>query len=258
MNQLNFFEIKEQPDVFADACIRNEAGHLMMLSVYGRDSGVSSLLARMQLGERDGGLSQITLRPSFDGHGLPYQDQALNTQRPSHSVYVGNPDRLTKQSGRLPEGLYHNMTHTFIFDPALQEVDKANQTAWVVFNKSDQRIATGATDADVFHQFLKPMIWQRICQLSNVPLLEHWMDTVLKHLSAENIVWMSKTKFFKPLGLIEAIHIKLDEQFPELISTLVKEFKLTDYPTEADDAQDVPFKEVHPDAPPQETLAIAS
>ena len=41
------FKLRELSDLFADACVRDEAGQLMFLSLYGRDTAIQQLLARL-------------------------------------------------------------------------------------------------------------------------------------------------------------------------------------------------------------------
>ncbi len=99
------YRIKEMSDVFVDACIRTETGELMFLSCYGRDTAIQQFLAAFSLGPQEGGLLQFTL---------------LDNPPKAHLVRIGAHERLTKLTGRLPKAnLFGNLTHTWIYDPAL-------------------------------------------------------------------------------------------------------------------------------------------
>ena len=78
------FKLKELSDLYADACVRDESGQLMFLSLYGRDTAIQQLLAAFTLKVTEGGLSAFHLQ---DPEGQ------------AHVVYVGNAERLEKFTG---------------------------------------------------------------------------------------------------------------------------------------------------------------
>jgi hypothetical protein len=43
LEETMLFKIKEVSDLMVDACLRNEAGELMFLSIYGRDTGLQAV-----------------------------------------------------------------------------------------------------------------------------------------------------------------------------------------------------------------------
>ena len=208
--------IQQVSDVHVDACVRNEAGQLMFLSAFGRDTAIKELMARMELGTGDNhSLSELTLKGTCDHAGE------------SHAVMVGDPKRLDKHTGRLPKRkLFGNMTHVWIYDPAIREPDKGSRTAWLI-----DRVITDGTESSSLD--IRQRIWATIGQLASIPLLPHWRDTVLKAVWRDMVFEMGKTtseeynpRFSKPLGGMQAFRIALTEEFPNVVSSLIKSGQL--------------------------------
>lgn len=44
------YRIERCTDTFVDACLRDEAGRLLLMSVFGRDTAIKELQARIHLG----------------------------------------------------------------------------------------------------------------------------------------------------------------------------------------------------------------
>jgi len=231
------YTIKESPDLFVDACIRNESGQIMLLSVYGRDTATTGLLGRMQIGGREGGLEEISLLQEADIiYDLHSGEPIGKVPYERHTAYVGDPRRLQKFTGRLPQGIYHNLAHMWIYDPALQQPNKAAQLGWVIDKLTEPaaRADGEASDPDarqaamaVDQERIRARIWQTVIQLSSVPLLPHWREPVLKAVWSEMVVDMSASSFCKPLGGMAAIQVHLTDDFADTISVMVKEGKLT-------------------------------
>ena len=112
------FKLRELSDLYADACVRDESGQLMFLSLYGRDTAIQQLLAAFTLKVREGGLNSFHLQDP-DGQ--------------AQVVHVGNADRLEKFTGKLPrDNLFGNLVHVWLYDPALIRPDRSNRVAWVL------------------------------------------------------------------------------------------------------------------------------
>lgn len=210
------YQIQQVSDVHVDACVRNEAGQLMFLSAFGRDTAVKELMARMELSGSDNhSLAELTLKGTCDHAGE------------SHAVIVGDPKRLDKHTGRLPKRkLFGNMTHVWIYDPAIREPDKGSRTAWLI-----DRVISDATEPSTFD--IRERIWATIGQLASIPLLPHWRDTLLKAVWRDMVFEMGKTtseeynpRFSNPLGGMQAFRIALTEEFPNVVSSLIKSGQL--------------------------------
>ncbi len=57
-------------DVYADAYLADDSGRLLFLSVWGRDTALQELLARLQLPRSDNGIREFTL--SHEGFKLKF------------------------------------------------------------------------------------------------------------------------------------------------------------------------------------------
>lgn len=193
------FKLRELSDLFADACVRDEAGQLMFLSLYGRDTAVQQLLAAFTLKVHEGGLDSFHL-----------QDSAGE----SHLVHVGNADRLEKFTGKLPrDNLFGNLVHLWLYDPILTRPDRSNRVAWVLVD--------GDGDSSGQEEAIWDRVWGLYKLLSPVPLLDTWQQAVLARTMDEVVTLMGETPY-PPLGRIDAARVSLPDHFPEIVSGMVK------------------------------------
>lgn len=194
------YRIKERSDLFVDACVRNEAAQLLFLSVFGRDTSIQQLLASFTLGAKEGGLTHFKLQSS----GI---DDEL--------VLVGDGCRLEKLTGRLPrQNLFGNLSHAWIYDPALVVPDRANRIVWRVFGEQRDR------HCHEQQQRFAADLWATLRQLMPVPLLEHWREPVLRE-AAEHVAWFEEFGP-APLGRVTGYKLALPEAFITQISALVR------------------------------------
>ena len=202
------YEILKCADVYADACVRNEAGQLMFLSVFGRDTATRELMARIQLATGQDSLRELQLR----GHG-PHAGEI-------HTVYVSDPKELDKVTGRLPKCLYGELTHVWIFHPSVQAVDKGAKRAWIIEH-----------GADLDRQQLRQRVWQTVCELADIPLLAHWQTPVLDAIWADMVFEMGLrhpgdghvgARFCRPIGPVQACQVRLTEDFAQRVSVLIR------------------------------------
>lgn len=201
------YRIKELSDLFADACVRNEAGQLLFLSVFGRDTGIQQLLASIALGAKEGGLMQFKLQAPSE---------------PDELVLIGDAGRLEKLTGRLPrQNLFGNLTHAWIFDPATVIPDRANRIVWRIFG--ERREAGSPAQRERFTAEL----WKTLTQLMPVPLLDHWREPVLREAS-RHVTWLEQLAS-GPIGQVTGYKLELPQAFLETISALVRggELKLS-------------------------------
>ena len=214
------FQIQHCSDVFVDACVRNEAGALVFISVYGRDTAVKELIARIQMGTKSmAGLPELKLKGFGEHSGQ------------QHTVFIANPRDLDKLSGRLPKCLYGNLTHMWIFDPAIRSPNKGAGQAWLI--EPLKRDASGkllAIDSDCMAE----RIWQAVCQLASIPLLPHWREPVLVAIWEDMVTELGRTdrrdfnpRFSEPLGDVVAFRVNLTDTFSARVSGLIRERILT-------------------------------
>jgi hypothetical protein len=179
-----------------DACAADHLGQLLFVSVFGRDTSVQQLMARLHQPTSQGGVETLTL---IEAHN----------PKPKLKVLVGDAKRLEKTAGRMPKtGLLGNLVHTWIFDPKLLETDHATRCAWIFEYRKDK-------------DGLREEAWQLIKDLSPVPLLEDWRDQVLVHIeSGGHFKWPPS------VGVITAIRLELPEDFAQWVSESVREWRL--------------------------------
>jgi hypothetical protein len=193
------FKLEELSDLYADACVRDETGRLMFLSLYGRDTAIQQLLAAFTLKVTDGGLDAFHLQH-------PAGEPQL--------VHVGDADRLEKFTGKLPrDNLFGNLVHLWLYDPALIRPDRSNRVAWVLVD--------GVDDPSDQTEAIWSRVWGLYKLLSPVPLLDTWKQAVLSRTGDEVVTLMGETPY-PPLGRIAGARVRLPDHFPEIVSGMVK------------------------------------
>ncbi|MGM9489621.1 hypothetical protein [Ideonella sp. YS5] len=193
------FILEQQSDVFVDALVSDHRAQVLFLSVYGRDTSIQQLMARLHLRKVQGGVDDLTLL-----------DAATRTV--AMRILVGDPARLDKLTGRLPRtGLLGNLLHAWIFDPAVLKLDPANGSGWLLEHQpghmsQGHRAVREAAQA-----------WRMVKELSPVPLLDHWMLPVLAHLQ-------SMQALIRPAsaGPVSALRIELPQDFTAWVSDQVR------------------------------------
>lgn len=196
------YSLDEFPDVYADACLRDSQGTLMFLSVYGRDGVLMQMLSALELGVSGGGVSHIHL---------------VNQEGDRHLASVGDAKRLAKHAARLPrQNLFGQLNQVWIYDKALQTLDRANRIGYVM---SRQAADANAAADDV---------WQLIKTLSPVALQEHWRDELIAWCRDRDALQMvGDSHLYQPLGAICAWRVSLTDHFVSHISQAVREQRLT-------------------------------
>nr|MBP7655526.1 hypothetical protein [Pseudoxanthomonas sp.] len=109
------YRIDECSDVMADACVGDDQGNLIFLSIWARDTAVQQFLARLTLGRDEQGLDQF---------------HVITDQGGSVPVFVSNVDRLEKRMTRAyRRTLFGSLSNVWLFDRRCVKPDKANASA---------------------------------------------------------------------------------------------------------------------------------
>lgn len=180
--------ISESSEIFVDGCFTNEAGQLLMMSLYGRNGMVQNLMSRMQVPVSQGGLSSLTLQAGPAG---------------SFRVLIPGADRLAKHSARMPKThLVGELCQAWIYDEVLLKPDQANGSAYLVFpvEHSDQQVMDYA--------------WAMTRVLSPLPLREHWKSAVI---GSEAV----RLTDLPSVGCIKAVKVQLATSFEDQIAQMV-------------------------------------
>ncbi len=203
------YRIEEFPEVWSDACLRDSEGRFMFLSLYGRDGALMQLMAAMDLGTSERGVSRFHLVGS-DGS--------------RHLVDVGSADRLAKHAGRLPkQNLFGPLSHLWIFDKSLQTPDRANRIGWALHYQADPR--AGQSGANLAAD-LGDRVWQLINALSPVALQDHWRQQILSWCAERGATQLMDSNLYPALGPVQAARVSLTDHFLAFISHEVREKRL--------------------------------
>lgn len=179
--------------VFCDAYVAND-DNIIFVSLWGRDTAIQELLAKLTIQPHQGGLNYLS---------LVQQDQTRSVLR------VGNPDQLGKLTARMPKAnLFGDVVHLWLFDIRTQEPDKVNKNAFLLLN-----VWPATTEYQA--------VWALFKSLCHLPMLDTWQDTIISLLKSEN--WLREHKGFR----INAIEIRIPEtEFNEKITTLIQRGEL--------------------------------
>lgn len=191
--------IDECPDLMADACVGDDHGELVFLSVWARDTAIQAFLARLTLGPNEQGLDRFHL--VTEGASVP--------------VIIGNVERLDQRSTRaFRRSLFGSLVNLWLFDKRCVKPDKANATALALLPR------TSASHTD--------RLWSLVRDTCPLPLLDHWHDTVLELLTHGDML----TRLPLALGPLDGYRLAID--VPALTSALgerIRDGRLTAFPS---------------------------
>ena len=154
------YRIDECPDLMADACVGDDQGNLIFLSIWARDTAVQEFLARLTLGRDEQGLDLFhVITP--EGGSLP--------------LFVGNVERLEKRTTRaFRRTLFGSLSNVWLFDKRFVQPDKANASALALLPR------------DSMHRLDR--LWTLVQDTCPLPLLDHWRSTVLELLQTRQML----------------------------------------------------------------------
>lgn len=148
----SLLQLNEVPHIMSDGYVCDERRSLIFLSVWGRDTAIQELLARLTLKNEDA-LTQFTLT-----------DAALN----EHILFPGNTDLLDKRASRHARTRFGTLVHCWLFDKRCMVPDRANGQAFLLLDRDDPH--------------WRERVWSLLLETTALPLLTHWQDTVLAML----------------------------------------------------------------------------
>ena len=161
-------KVEDVSDVFCDALL-TDAARVLFMSLWGRDTALQELLARLTLKSSDGGLRDLHIG--------------------GHYVDMSNSESLEKFSGRLPtSSLLGPVAHLWLYDPIVLAPDRANRRAVLLHR--------GSPGPEVDDH-----IWKLIRDLCHLPLLDTWREPVMAEFA--NNEWVRTLKGYAWSGLIK-------------------------------------------------------
>ncbi|WP_230971730.1 hypothetical protein [Nitrogeniibacter aestuarii] len=193
-----FMSVVGCPDLYVDACVRDNDGELLFMSIFGRDTATLKFFSAFELKQADGGL--------LTGNLATLDLQAEDGRK--HPVMCSNPKKLEKESGKLSDvGILGPMAHAWIFDPAIRSGGMVSGQAWLIGPRTD---ALEWNDR----------VWETVKRISKIPLLDIWRDPLMKGLGA-NIFEDLELSNAPPLGRLTGFNVHLPANFANVISASV-------------------------------------
>jgi hypothetical protein len=179
--------------VFCDALLCDD-GQLVFVSLWGRDTAIQELLAKLSIPVREGGLRELKFT-DLDDQSCMIAD-------------IGDPDRLDKMSGRMPKNnLFGDIVHLWLFDQRAKQPDYVNHKAYLLLLDVVDKTETS---------------WKLVKAVSHLPLLDHWRSEILSLLIREG--WLSQLKGYH----LDAIRLYIPEDaFNQVIGEKVRQGELT-------------------------------
>ncbi|MDR1935295.1 MAG: hypothetical protein LBS49_06910 [Candidatus Accumulibacter sp.] len=172
------YPIDEGPDLMADACVADEDGQLVFLSLWGRDTAVQEFLARLTLAHEARGLDRFHL---------------VTEAGASFPIVVGDAGKLEKRLTRAyRRTLFGSLNNVWLFDRRCVAPDKANARALALLPR------------DSVHR--QERLWTLVRDTCPLPLLDHWREPVLELLQARSML----TRLPFAFGPLEGHRLAID------------------------------------------------
>jgi hypothetical protein len=201
-NAKSLYSVDGVYGLFADAAAWNrDSGELYFISLWGRDTAVQALLARLSLPSEQGGFAAFNLT------GANHEGKAL--------VRVSNPEHLSKMSGRMPSsGLFGEVAHVWIYAPLALNPDYAGRRALRLL----QQDGGDQSEEDLF---ASDAVWSLFKEVSHLPLLDDWRAPVVQAAMAQG--WLKRHSGIA----LEAVEIDLSApDYEAAVSRLIQDGQL--------------------------------
>jgi len=194
--------LKDCLDVYCDG-LSTDDGYLVFASLWGRDTAIQELLARLTLPSSEGGLKRL----EFDAE----DHDPLSLHRYAD---VGDPERLDKMTGRMPKtNLFGDIVHLWLFDKRVKQPDYSNHHAYQLFLPGQD------------HLHHTDIAWALVKEVSHLPLLEHWRDDIIELLKQQH--WLDLQEGYR----VHMLKIDLPEsEFEQAITRLVHSGRISIHP----------------------------
>ncbi len=182
--------IKQQPSVFCDSFVANDAG-ILFASFWGRTTSLQQFVARMEIPTHEGGINELTFEISKDE---------------SSTFFLQNTKNMQKLSGRVSGTIYgKDLSHIFIYDKSTVKIDYSSYKATILYF-DDTQIDNSS-------------IWKLLKELSPIPLLDIWMSQIIRVCHQDGYI-----NNIDGFGGVSALIVELCEiDFEESISRMIKD-----------------------------------
>ena len=189
--------------IYCDALV-DDNEFLIFASLWGRDTAIQELLARLSLPLHEGGLSQL----EFSSPTVPTLKEV---------IHIGNPDRLDKLTGRMPKAnIFGDIVQLCLFDKRAITPDYINRQAYLLCPNAKELANISADSVDITEK-----TWQLVKSVCHLPMLDLWQVPIMNLLRDQN--WLTTHQGYA----INSISIHLPEtEFDETISQMIKNGQL--------------------------------
>lgn len=192
----DLFAIGEYPDLYADACCVSSDGDCLFLSLWGRDTAIQELLARLTLPPAQNGLDALHIMEGGNQHRVRFRD-------------MDNYEKRTTRA--FQKTRFGSLVQVWLFDQRCVSPDRANLEAVMLIERETS-------------ESIENRLWQRINDLCPLPLLDHWQVQVMAWLHQQNAIVPAQNS----LGRLNAWEIKLDQNAMAMcISEMIRTGHLT-------------------------------
>jgi len=192
--------------VYVDAMVQHkDTAALLFCSVWGRDTAIQELLARLSLGLTEGGLAALRMT-GFNCADLVFR------------ALIESPEQLAKLTGRMPAAsLFGEVVQVWLYVPLVVQPDYAGRRALRVLRPDAGLDVREAREA----AFGGDTLWALFREVSHLPLLDDWREPVLAMARKQG--WVT---FHSGHG-VHALEINLgDERYERGISELIQDGQL--------------------------------
>lgn len=150
--------LNEVPYIMADAWLCDERRSLLFLSVWGRDTAIQELLARLTL-KGDEGLAQLTF---------------ISPQQHEHLLFPASDGNLDKRTSRHSRTRFGELIHLWLFDKRCLEPDRASGQAFLLLERDSPDWCE--------------RVWLLLRETTSLPLLDHWRDLIIHELQVSGML----------------------------------------------------------------------
>jgi hypothetical protein len=193
--------LPDVPGVFCDAHLVDESGVCRFLSLWGRDTALQELLARLTLSTSEGGLRSLWIGESGEP-GATF-------------VPALDPDQWVRVSARRTDTLFGDLVHVWLHDRLANEPDRANGRALLLHRTSG--------DDPEHAQALWDALWRVVQQVLWVPVQPHWQRPLIQRL--EGLDCIRALRGFRVRGFL--LNLSERDRIEAEISNMVRFGTLT-------------------------------
>jgi len=205
--------ILECPDLIVDACVVDKQTHdLIFISVWGRDTAVQQLLARLTL-------DSTAAESLKSGIGL-------KVGHDTRLVFFHDTDKLEKRTSReYPGTLFGSLLNLWLFHPLCTVPDASQHSAYVLLQNPKAQNAEPALNGEGdLPQATRARLASALLNLAPFPILPEWADVALNEVQKQQMLSQQTTLF----GDVQGYRLHLDvDRLEQAISGLIRSYQLS-------------------------------